>query len=607
VTDAGFINAPGGDYRLTAASLLRDSGDDAQVEPGELDLDGQPRISGAVVDVGAYEFTTAIIQVPPAFTLQPANATVTAGGTVTFTAAASGTPTPGLQWQRMISGSATWDNIIDGGLFSGAATGTLTITGATATMNGDQFRCVADNGVGPPAISNAAGLTAGRAVATVTISNTTQTFDGAPKAVSVATSPAGLTVLVTYNGIPAAPSAAGDYAVTATVVDPNYQGSATATLTIAKATIPIALSNLSQTYDGTPKAVIAIAPGFAVLVTYDGSVLAPSAAGDYAVIATVVDPNYQGSATGTLTIAKATAFVTLTNIVQTFDGTPKAVTIVTSPPLLAVSVTYNGSAVVPSALGAYEVVATVSDPNYQGTGTGVLSIIPVTGNTPPGSDVMVAPAILDEHGDPAINPPVVDLDFTQVIAAGNTTITMLKSGPPPPTGFRLTDPTLYLDISTTATFSGTVGIAIDYSALPLAGDPADLRLGHFVSGAWVDITALNDTAAKIIYGVTDSFSIFAVFRPAEPLEALGELEKAVAALHSGKPTIRGLQALLRPVRLLLEDKQPKDDPLALVPLVVFVGTVEAGRGRQIPVNEANVLIARADELIRILLKRTQNW
>ena len=40
------------------------------------------------------------------------------------------------------------------------------------------------------------------------------------------------------------------------------------------------------------------------MLTYDGSVVAPSAVGSYAVVGTIDDANYQGSASGTLVIEK---------------------------------------------------------------------------------------------------------------------------------------------------------------------------------------------------------------------------------------------------------------------------------------------------------------
>ena len=47
--------------------------------------------------------------------------------------------------------------------------------------------------------------------------------------------------------------------------------------------------------------------------TYNGSATVPTAAGSYTVVATINDANYQGSATGTLVIDKATLTVTADN------------------------------------------------------------------------------------------------------------------------------------------------------------------------------------------------------------------------------------------------------------------------------------------------------
>jgi N-acetylneuraminic acid mutarotase len=95
----------------------------------------------------------------PVFITQPTSQTVTAGGNTTFTVAASGNPAPTYQWQLSTNGGSTWTNLGDTAPYSGTATGTLTITGATAAMNGYEYRCVASNGVTPNASSSAVTLT----------------------------------------------------------------------------------------------------------------------------------------------------------------------------------------------------------------------------------------------------------------------------------------------------------------------------------------------------------------------------------------------------------------------------------------------------------------
>lgn len=56
-TDApDFVNQAGGDYRLQPNSPCIDTGNSGYVAAGETDLDGNRRIMGSAVDVGAYEF-----------------------------------------------------------------------------------------------------------------------------------------------------------------------------------------------------------------------------------------------------------------------------------------------------------------------------------------------------------------------------------------------------------------------------------------------------------------------------------------------------------------------------------------------------------------------
>jgi hypothetical protein len=85
-----------------------------------------------------------------------------------------------------------------------------------------------------------------------------------------------------------------------------------------------------------------------------------------------------GSAPLTLTVAKATATVSLSNLATTYNGLTKAPTATTSPSGLNVIFTYNGSTTAPNAPSSYAVVGTVSDPNYQGSTTGTLVISPVS-------------------------------------------------------------------------------------------------------------------------------------------------------------------------------------------------------------------------------------
>ena len=94
--------------------------------------------------------------VAPTITTAPVAAIVNAGGTVTFSVVASDATS--YQWQ-VNTGGGGYANIINGAPYSGATTATLTITGATAGMDGYQYRVIASGGALPDATSAGVSLT----------------------------------------------------------------------------------------------------------------------------------------------------------------------------------------------------------------------------------------------------------------------------------------------------------------------------------------------------------------------------------------------------------------------------------------------------------------
>lgn len=99
--------------------------------------------------------------------------------------------------------------------------------------------------------------------------------------------------------------------------------------------------------------------------------------------------NYRTITKGvTLNVKPATAGIILGNLNQTYDGKPKAVTVVTDPPNLNATITYgqNGRVVAttfgtngtggtgPTNIGSYDVQVTINNIYYEGTASGVLVI-----------------------------------------------------------------------------------------------------------------------------------------------------------------------------------------------------------------------------------------
>ncbi|MDO6429442.1 hypothetical protein Q4E93_02505 [Flavitalea sp. BT771] len=76
----------------------------------------------------------------------PSNKKVCIGGTATFSVTATGSGTLIYQWQLSTNGGSTWSTLTNGSTYSGVATATLTVTGATASFNNYYYRCgVTDN------------------------------------------------------------------------------------------------------------------------------------------------------------------------------------------------------------------------------------------------------------------------------------------------------------------------------------------------------------------------------------------------------------------------------------------------------------------------------
>ena len=100
--------------------------------------------------------------------------------------------------------------------------------------------------------------------------------------------------------------------VTFTPSDTTNYATATATVTLqvnqAEATVTLNPASLNQIYDGTAKSVTVTTspPNLSTSIAYtqNGTTFAaPTNIGTYSVTVTITDPNYTGSATGTLTIA----------------------------------------------------------------------------------------------------------------------------------------------------------------------------------------------------------------------------------------------------------------------------------------------------------------
>ncbi|MGC4101780.1 T9SS type A sorting domain-containing protein [Ferruginibacter sp.] len=114
-------------------------------------------ISGTCAPAATTSCATLTVNTPVAITAQPAASVVCAGATTTFGVTVTGT-TPTYQWQESTNGGGTWNNITNGGIYSGATTATLTLTGVTAGMSSYQYRCIVTGATSCGVVNSAAAL-----------------------------------------------------------------------------------------------------------------------------------------------------------------------------------------------------------------------------------------------------------------------------------------------------------------------------------------------------------------------------------------------------------------------------------------------------------------
>jgi hypothetical protein len=130
--------------------------------------------------VQPFTLTVSPVALSPVITTQPANVALTPGQIATFTVAATGNPTPTIQWQRLPAGASAYYDLANDTTYSGVTTGTLTVLNPTSAMTGDAFRAVATNTSGSAqSLSASLSIVVGTAVSTyVGKTGTAGTVDG---------------------------------------------------------------------------------------------------------------------------------------------------------------------------------------------------------------------------------------------------------------------------------------------------------------------------------------------------------------------------------------------------------------------------------------------
>lgn len=247
------------------------------------------------------------------------------------------------------------------------------------------------------------------APAIVTIDSLTQTYSKTGKFVTVTTDPLGLDVKVTYDGSEDLPVNVGTYDVFVEVTDSGYTGTSTAELTVNPAPIAVTADLMGKVYGSDDPEVFTYqtVPPLFEGDSFTGALtrVPGENVGAYLINqgSLSINSNYVLTYNpNNFTITPAPAEVTINALVQTYNKTGKSVTVTTVPGGLPVEVTYNGSAGLPVNAGTYEVVATVTDPNYDGEATGDLIINPAPLTVTATTDTKIYDGTENSNEDPTI-------------------------------------------------------------------------------------------------------------------------------------------------------------------------------------------------------------
>ena len=202
--------------------------------------------------------------------------------------------------------------------------GPATVSGSTLTVTGGGTVVIAANQAGnatylaATAVSKSLVITPAAQTITWADLATRQFSTSANTVTLAATSSSGLAVTYSVTSGPATVSGstltvtgAGTVVIAANQVgNANYLAAAVVrkSLVVSKGTATVTIGNLTQNYNGQRKTVswTTVPAGLTAFATYDGSLTAPTGAlfqtKRFDVVVTVNDPNWQGQATGTLTI-----------------------------------------------------------------------------------------------------------------------------------------------------------------------------------------------------------------------------------------------------------------------------------------------------------------
>ena len=217
----------------------------------------------------------------------------------------------------------------------------------------------------------------------------------------------------------------------------------------------VTLSGLTQTYTGSALTPTATTVPTGLSVVWSNA--PQTTVGIYPVTATINDPVYAGSTSGSFQILQATPTLSVSNSTVTYNGFPQAAVVAGSVAGTVSNIKYNGSATVPTAVGTYAITADFAP-------TDSTDYSSLTGASAGG--FVVNPGALDHFSISTISSPqtagtpITGITLTAQDAFNNTVISF----------------------TTTVTYSGTAGIT-GTSAAFTAGQLTGVSVTPTVAGS----------------------------------------------------------------------------------------------------------------------------
>ncbi|MBL7996800.1 VCBS repeat-containing protein [bacterium] len=132
-------------------------------------------------------------------------------------------------------------------------------------------------------------------------------------------------------------------------------------------------------------------------------------------------------------------------------------------------------------------------------------------------EVSISPHILTNEdiqpADSSTGTTPVILTFDQITQSAPVQLVISGTGPQIPDSLQFGNPVNYFHISTSAGFSGSITVCVNYAGMSFK-DELTLALYHYENDQWINITSTIDTINNTICGIATSLSPFVVLQPA---------------------------------------------------------------------------------------------